>query len=91
RPVASGVGSGAGRTSYMSALQTVSAITPGFSGGRTVHTDGTLLGLAHSVAALVDLLSGVGLELGPDEVATTRLLPWQGGGPAGWAESPPGG
>ncbi|QGV79697.1 hypothetical protein [Streptomyces ficellus] len=67
----------------------VTVAPPNLSGGRSVHTDGTTLGLAHSVADLVDLLSTVGLELGPDEVATTRLIHWQGGGPAVWAESPP--
>ncbi|WP_336321078.1 hypothetical protein [Streptomyces lavendofoliae] len=67
----------------------VTVSPPNASGGRDVHAEGSPLGLAHSVADLVDLLSTVGLELGPDEVATTRLIHWQGGGPAVWAESPP--
>ncbi|OKK02257.1 hypothetical protein AMK26_21495 [Streptomyces sp. CB03234] len=67
----------------------VTVSPPNPSGGRSVHVDGKPLGLAHSVADLVDLLSGVGLELSPDDVATTHLIHWQGGGPAVWAESPP--
>ncbi|MEE1753171.1 hypothetical protein [Streptomyces sp. SP18CS02] len=59
------------------------------TGGRTVRADGAILGLAHSVADLVDLLSGVGLELDPDEVVSSPLIEWRGGGAAVWAESPP--
>ncbi|MFF8832144.1 hypothetical protein [Streptomyces sp. NPDC015131] len=66
---------------------TVSPPTP--TGGRTISADDTTLGIAHSVADLVDLLGRTGLDLGPDDVATTPLIHWQGGGPAVWAESPP--
>ncbi|GGT14437.1 hypothetical protein [Streptomyces purpureus] len=58
------------------------------TGGRRVRVDGAILGLAHSVADVVDLLAGVGLELSPDDVVTSRLIEWRGGGPGVWAESP---
>ncbi|MCS0634925.1 hypothetical protein NX801_04465 [Streptomyces sp. LP05-1] len=61
---------------------------PSEIGGRSVQAGEDSLGTAHSVADVVDLLSGVGLELSPDEVATTRLIDWRGGGPGVWAESP---
>ncbi|MFF8292753.1 hypothetical protein ACF068_26445 [Streptomyces sp. NPDC016309] len=67
----------------------VTVSPPNPTGGRSVHAEGRPLGLAHSVADLVDLLGAVGLELGADDVATSGLIHWQGGGPAVWAESPP--
>ncbi|MFG3493926.1 hypothetical protein [Streptomyces sp. NPDC047928] len=73
----------------MSAHPPVIVYPPSETGGRRVRADGTILGLAHSIAELADMLAGVGLELGPDEVAASRLVEWRGGGPGVWGESPP--
>ncbi|MFF7177319.1 hypothetical protein [Streptomyces sp. NPDC008121] len=73
----------------MSSHRPVVVHPPSGTGGRRVHADGRILGLAESVADVADLLAAIGLELGPDEVADSPMIEWRGGGPAVWAESPP--
>lgn len=62
---------------------------PSPTGGRRVRVDGTILGLAYSLADVAEFLRRAGLELDADAVARSGLIEWRGGGPDVWGESPP--
>ncbi|WP_043271915.1 hypothetical protein [Streptomyces sp. CT34] len=56
---------------------------PAPGGGRRVHADATLLGIAYNVADLLEFLRRAGLD--PDEVRLDGpLIEWRGGGPDVW-------
>ncbi|MER6474412.1 MULTISPECIES: hypothetical protein [Streptomyces] len=57
---------------------------PSPTGGRRVRVDGEILGLAHSVRDLVEFLRRAGLEIEPEEVASSPLIDWRGMGPDRW-------
>lgn len=57
---------------------------PSPTGGRRVRVDGEILGLAHSVADLVEFLRRAGLEIEPEQVADSPLIDWRGVGPDRW-------
>ncbi|MFC9035185.1 hypothetical protein [Streptomyces arboris] len=72
----------------MTALRVIVS-PPSLSGGRRIRVDGTILGLAHDLGDLVELLRRVGLEgLDESDVAQSGLVEWQGGGPDVWASPP---
>jgi hypothetical protein len=62
---------------------------PSVTGGRRVRADGTILGLAHRLADVVEFLRRAGLGLDEFEVATSPLIEWRGGGPDAWPEPAP--
>ncbi|MEW2418043.1 hypothetical protein AB0953_30665 [Streptomyces sp. NPDC046866] len=62
---------------------------PSPTGGRRVRVDGQILGLAHSLTDIVDLLRRAGLELSEYEAARSALIEWRGGGPYVWVRPPP--
>ncbi|KOG41265.1 hypothetical protein [Streptomyces decoyicus] len=57
---------------------------PAPTGGRRVHVDAAILGVAYSVADLLEFLRRAGL--GPDDVRLLDplLIEWRGGGPEVW-------
>jgi hypothetical protein len=63
---------------------------PSPTGGRRVRVNGEILGLAHSLADVVEFLRRAGLEdFDEYDVARSELIEWRGGGPYVWVESPP--
>ncbi|WP_028801359.1 hypothetical protein [Streptomyces sp. 142MFCol3.1] len=57
---------------------------PSPTGGRRVRVDGEILGLAFDVADVAEFLRRAGLEIAPEEVATSSLIDWRGVGPDHW-------
>ncbi|GGU68605.1 hypothetical protein [Streptomyces lavendofoliae] len=47
------------------------------------------LGLAHSLADVVEFLRRAGLEVSEYEAARSPLIQWRGGGPYVWVDPPP--
>lgn len=60
----------------------VSAPAP--SGGRRVRVDSQILGVAHSMRDLAELLRGAGLDPDVLDIENTELIEWRGGGPDVW-------
>lgn len=59
---------------------------PDEQGGRRVHVDGAILGMAYSVKDLREFLRRVGLPGWEDvDLADEGLFKWEGGGPETWA------
>ncbi|MFC9342889.1 hypothetical protein ACFT0G_06190 [Streptomyces sp. NPDC057020] len=55
-------------------------------GGRRVHVDGTILGMAHSANDLREFLRRVELPGWEDvDLTDEGLFRWEGGGPETWA------
>ncbi|MFJ8953134.1 hypothetical protein ACIRO1_23750 [Streptomyces sp. NPDC102381] len=54
------------------------------SAGRRVTFRGKQAGVAHCVADVVELVLLAGVALDADEVATSPLIEWRGGGPGTW-------
>lgn len=61
---------------------------PDESGGRRVRARGRLLGTAHHVYELLDMLALVGLDPALVRLDDQRLIEWRGGG--AWVWGPPG-
>ncbi|MEW2631618.1 hypothetical protein AB0903_08155 [Streptomyces sp. NPDC048389] len=58
---------------------------PSPTGGRRVRVDGEILGLAYSLADVVEFLRRAGLEgLDEDDVARSELIEWREAGPDAW-------
>ncbi|MER5793693.1 hypothetical protein [Streptomyces sp. NPDC001980] len=57
---------------------------PSSTGGRRVRVDGEILGLAHSVVDVAEVLRRAGLEIDPVEVAGAPWSDWRGVGPERW-------
>jgi hypothetical protein len=56
---------------------------PSADGGRRVHVDATILGIAYGVPDLLEFLRRAGLD--PDEVRLDDpMIEWRGGGPDSW-------
>ncbi|WP_228978354.1 hypothetical protein [Streptomyces sp. DH12] len=62
---------------------------PSPTGGRRVRADGEILGLAHSLADVVEFLRRAGLEVSEYEAARSPLIEWRGGGPYVWVAPRP--
>ncbi|NBM17005.1 hypothetical protein GUY61_15520 [Streptomyces sp. GC420] len=54
-------------------------------GGRRVTVDGEVIGLAHSLKELTEFLREAGIGLTEEELATSPLIEWRGGGPYEWS------
>ncbi|WP_228974761.1 hypothetical protein [Streptomyces sp. DH12] len=67
----------------------VIAYPPSPTGDRRVRADGEILGLAHSLADVVEFLRRAGLEVSEYEAARSPLIEWRGGGPYVWVAPPP--
>ncbi|MET8468842.1 hypothetical protein ABZY90_32285 [Streptomyces sp. NPDC006422] len=52
--------------------------------GRLVTLRGRRAGVARSLTDVVELLRLAGVALDADEVATSPLIEWRGGGPGAW-------
>ncbi|MFE2305038.1 hypothetical protein [Streptomyces sp. NPDC059411] len=62
---------------------------PSEDGGRRVHVDSTILGLAYSEMDLREFLRRAGFEAWDSvDVTDAGLFRWEGGGPGTWEESP---
>ncbi|WP_328967900.1 hypothetical protein [Streptomyces sp. NBC_00239] len=57
---------------------------PDAIGGRRVHVDSTILGRATSVRDLVEFFRRAEIPIDEDEIPTTPLIEWRGGGPDVW-------
>lgn len=61
---------------------------PSPTGGRRVRVDGEILGLAYNVADVAEFLRRAGLEIDPDDVATSPWIDWRNAGPEQWGPNP---
>ncbi|MDF4254648.1 hypothetical protein [Streptomyces sp. WMMB303] len=57
---------------------------PDSEGGRQVVARGHILGTAHNVMDLLDILEGVGLEREHVRLDDANLIEWRGGGAWEW-------
>ncbi|MFE9391733.1 hypothetical protein [Streptomyces sp. NPDC006784] len=57
---------------------------PDAEGGRRVVARGQILGTAHNVMDLLDLLESVGLERADVRLDDSDLIEWRGGGAWEW-------
>ncbi|CAM5347254.1 hypothetical protein SAVIM338S_01155 [Streptomyces avidinii] len=57
---------------------------PDESGGRRVHVDSTVLGLAYNVRDVEEFLRRAGLDWDESRIAASPLIEWRGGGPDVW-------
>jgi hypothetical protein len=57
---------------------------PDASGGRRVHVDSEILGLAHSLRDVQEFLRRAGLDWDEEQIAVSPLIEWRGGGPESW-------
>lgn len=58
---------------------------PDEQGGRRVHVDGTILGMAFGEADLREFLRRAGFEAWDDiDITDTGMFRWEGGGPETW-------
>ncbi|MGW1463862.1 hypothetical protein ACWCPT_05840 [Streptomyces sp. NPDC002308] len=63
---------------------TVYPVSP--TGGRRVRVDGTILGLAFSLADVAEFLRRAGIDdITEEDVAASGMIDWRGGGPDDWA------
>ena len=60
---------------------------PDTTGGRRVHAGSTILGLAHSMRDLQEFLRRAGLDWEPEQISTSPLVGWRGGGPETWEQN----
>lgn len=57
---------------------------PDSSGGRRVHVDSTILGLAYSLKDVQEFLRRAGLDWETEQISASPLIEWRGGGPGTW-------
>ncbi|MGW1836995.1 hypothetical protein [Streptomyces sp. NPDC002067] len=57
---------------------------PSPTGGRRVHVDGEILGLAYDVRDVKEFLRRAGLDPDDIDLDDTTLIEWRGGGPTVW-------
>ena len=57
---------------------------PDSSGGRRVHVDSEILGLAYSLRDIKEFLRRAGLDWETEQIAASPLIEWRGGGPGTW-------
>ncbi|MFE2850535.1 hypothetical protein ACFXJO_05305 [Streptomyces lavendulae] len=57
---------------------------PDSSGGRRVHVDSEILGLAHSIRDVQEFLRRAGLDWDEEQIASSPMIEWRGGGPDSW-------
>ncbi|MFJ1865519.1 hypothetical protein ACIOD1_12890 [Streptomyces sp. NPDC088097] len=66
---------------------------PDESGGRRVHVDSEILGLAHSLKDVRKFLRRAGLDWDEEQIAASPWIEWRGGGfdvwPAPWGMETP--
>ncbi|MFI0236027.1 hypothetical protein [Streptomyces sp. NPDC016845] len=62
----------------------ITVYQPSTSGGRRVRVDGEILGLAHDVRDVAELLRRAGLDMDETDVESSALIDWRGGGPGTW-------
>jgi hypothetical protein len=67
----------------------VTVLPPSPEGGRRVLVNVEILGFVHSVEDLTEFLRRSGLDIDPDEVATSSLIDWRGVGPEYWRPEAP--
>jgi hypothetical protein len=57
---------------------------PSKSGGRRVHIDSQIMGMAYSLRDLEEFLRRAGLDPDNLDIESTELIEWRGGGPDVW-------
>ncbi|MFI0262551.1 hypothetical protein ACH4OW_26330 [Streptomyces sp. NPDC017056] len=58
---------------------------PSPTGGRRVHADSAILGVAYGVADLLEFLRRAGLDPDDADLDDTSLIEWRGGGLGVWS------
>ncbi|KOT90392.1 hypothetical protein ADK86_26160 [Streptomyces sp. NRRL F-5755] len=58
---------------------------PSPTGGRRVHADSVVLGVAYGIADFLEFLRRAGLDPDDVDLGDTSLIEWRGGGPGVWS------